>query len=72
MISCNVMIRLIGTIAIGKAGAQYLQERSWKGVEQRLGEDPVRPAEIGRAGLACEYANEPLDTDKCDTQECNI
>lgn len=48
------------------AGAQYLQERSWRGVEQRLGEDPVKPAEIGRAGLACQYTNEPLNTDKCD------
>lgn len=58
----------IGTVAMGMAGAQYLQERSWRGVEQRLGEDPVQPAEIGRTGLACQYANEPLDTNKCDTQ----
>lgn len=51
-----------GAIAIGKAGARYLQERSWKGVEQRLGEDPVRPAETGRTGLAWEYTNESLST----------
>ncbi|CAL1680558.1 unnamed protein product [Lasius platythorax] len=57
-------VRSSGTIAIGKAGAQYLQERSWKGVEQRLGEDAVQPAEIGRAGLAWEYMNESLEIDK--------
>lgn len=54
---------MIGTVAIGKAGAQFLQERSWRGVEQRLGEDPVVPAEIGRSGLACQYTSEPLNTD---------
>lgn len=58
-----MVIPLTGTVAIGKAGAQFLQERSWRGVEQRLGEDPVRPAEIGRTGLACQYMNESLNTD---------
>ncbi|XP_012216366.1 2-(3-amino-3-carboxypropyl)histidine synthase subunit 2 [Linepithema humile] len=61
-------IRTPGVVAIGKAGAQYLQNRSWKGVEQRLGEDPVQPAEIGRTGLAWEYVNEPLKADKHDTK----
>ncbi|XP_077256776.1 diphthamide biosynthesis 2 [Temnothorax americanus] len=61
-------VRSSGTVAIGKAGAQYLQERSWKGAEQRLGEDPVQPAEAGRVGLAWEYTNEPLKTDKRDAQ----
>jgi len=61
-------IRSSGTVAIGKAGAQYLQERSWKGVEQRLGEDPVQPAETGRIGLAWEYTNETLETDKHNAQ----
>lgn len=60
----SIAILSLGTIAIGKAGAQYLQERSWKGVEQRLGEDAVQPAEIGRAGLAWEYMNESLEIDK--------
>ncbi|KYM82293.1 Diphthamide biosynthesis protein 2 [Atta colombica] len=61
-------ILLLGTVAIGKAGAQYLQERSWKGVEQRLGEDPVQPAETGRIGLAWEYTNETLKTDNHNAQ----
>jgi len=64
----NIAIRLLGTVAIGKAGAQYLQERSWKGVEQRLGEDPVQPAATGRIGLAWEYTNETLKTDKHNAQ----
>ncbi|KYN02549.1 Diphthamide biosynthesis protein 2 [Cyphomyrmex costatus] len=61
-------VRSSGTVAIGKAGAQYLQERSWKGVEQRLGEDPVQPAETGRVGLAWEYTNESLKTDNHNAQ----
>ncbi|XP_012521325.1 2-(3-amino-3-carboxypropyl)histidine synthase subunit 2 isoform X1 [Monomorium pharaonis] len=61
-------VRSSGTVAIGKAGAQYLQERSWKGVEQRLGEDPVQPAEIGRTGLAWEYTNETLKTNNVQTE----
>ncbi|KAG5308686.1 DPH2 synthase, partial [Acromyrmex insinuator] len=68
---CNnyyIAILLLGTVAIGKAGAQYLQERSWKGVEQRLGEDPVQPAETGRIGLAWEYTNETLKTDNYNAQ----
>lgn len=64
----NITILLLGTVAIGKAGAQYLQERSWKGVEQRLGENPVQSAEPGRVGLAWEYTNEPLKTDKHNAQ----
>ncbi|KAH0950179.1 hypothetical protein HN011_003640 [Eciton burchellii] len=58
----TLTLRSPGTIAIGKFGAQYLQERSWKGVEQRLGEDSVKPAEIGRTGLAWEYTNESSGT----------
>ncbi|KAL0122575.1 hypothetical protein PUN28_007344 [Cardiocondyla obscurior] len=57
-------VRSSGTVAIGKAGAQYLQERSWKGVEQKLGENSAQPAETGRSGLAWEYTNEPLKTNK--------
>ncbi|KAL6261712.1 hypothetical protein P5V15_006801 [Pogonomyrmex californicus] len=61
-------VRSSGTVAIGKAGAQYLQERSWKGVEQRLGEDSAQPAEAGRTGLAWEYTNETLRIDKNNVQ----
>ncbi|EFN88950.1 2-(3-amino-3-carboxypropyl)histidine synthase subunit 2 [Harpegnathos saltator] len=63
----ELTIRSSGTVAIGMTGAQFLQDRSWRGVEQRLGEDPVQSAEIGRVGLACQYTNEPLNTEKCDT-----
>lgn len=48
------------TVAIGKAGASFLQERSWKGVEQRLGEDEIKPAEKGRSGLPINYSSEPI------------
>ncbi|XP_034940364.1 2-(3-amino-3-carboxypropyl)histidine synthase subunit 2 [Chelonus insularis] len=49
-----------GTIAIGKAGANFLNNRSWKGLEQKLGESEVVPAEKGRSGLPVNYDSEPL------------
>ena len=49
-----------GTMAIGKAGASFLLERSWQGVEQRLGEDEIKPAEKGRSGLPINYSSEPI------------
>lgn len=50
-----------GTVAIGKAGASFLQSRSWKGLEQRLGQDEVKPAVKGRSGIAMSYENEPIN-----------
>ncbi|XP_043521652.1 2-(3-amino-3-carboxypropyl)histidine synthase subunit 2 isoform X2 [Frieseomelitta varia] len=49
-----------GIVAIGKAGAEFLHNRSWKGVEQRLGEDAIHSAEIGRCGLPSCYENESI------------
>lgn len=37
-----------------------MNNRSWKGVEQRLGKDVVHAAEIGRYGLPNCYENEPI------------
>ncbi|XP_076247928.1 diphthamide biosynthesis 2 [Calliopsis andreniformis] len=53
-----------GVVAIGKAGAEFLQSRSWKGVEQRLGKDSVHAAEIGRCGLPSCYENECVSIEK--------
>lgn len=50
----------LDVVAIGKAGAEFLYNRSWKGVEQRLGKDAVHSAEIGRYGLPSCYENEPI------------
>ncbi|XP_063987058.1 2-(3-amino-3-carboxypropyl)histidine synthase subunit 2 [Diachasmimorpha longicaudata] len=49
-----------GTMAIGKAGANFLVNRSWQGLEQRIGEDDVKVAEKGRCGLPVNYENEPI------------
>ncbi|XP_015602679.1 2-(3-amino-3-carboxypropyl)histidine synthase subunit 2 [Cephus cinctus] len=49
-----------GTVAVGKAGATYLIGRSWQGLEQRLGQDCIRPVEKGRSGLPMGYENEPI------------
>lgn len=59
-----LVLKTPGVVAIGNAGAQFLQERSWKGVEQNLGEDPPCPAQTGRSGIASHYHNELLCTDK--------
>nr|XP_050861756.1 2-(3-amino-3-carboxypropyl)histidine synthase subunit 2 [Vespula vulgaris] len=58
-----LVLKTPGVVAIGNAGAQFLQERSWKGVEQRLGKDSPCPAQIGRMGIASHYNNE-LCTEK--------
>lgn len=38
---------------------QNLQVRSWKGLEQKLGETEVKVAEEGRKGIPLQYSNEP-------------
>ncbi|KAJ8735243.1 hypothetical protein PYW07_006863 [Mythimna separata] len=38
---------------------QNLQDRSWKGLEQKLGETEVKKAEEGRKGIAIQYSDEP-------------
>lgn len=38
---------------------QNLQQRSWKGLEQKLGETEVKKVEVGRKGIALQYSNEP-------------
>ncbi|XP_054012518.1 2-(3-amino-3-carboxypropyl)histidine synthase subunit 2 [Hylaeus anthracinus] len=53
-----------GVVAIGKAGAEFLHNRSWKGVEQRLGKDAVHSAEIGRHGIPNCYENECVSVEK--------
>lgn len=36
-----------------------LKDRSWKGLEQKLGETEVKAVEAGRKGIPLQYANEP-------------
>lgn len=49
-----------GTVAIGKAGADFLVKRSWQGLQQRIGEDDIKIAEKGRSGLPISYDTEPI------------
>ena len=39
-------------------GGQYLAQRSWQGLEQKLGETPLVKAEKGRKGIAMGYDSE--------------
>lgn len=63
-----LVLKTPGVIAIGNAGAQFLQDRSWKGVEQKLGENLPCPAQIGRTGIPSHYNNELLCTEKGNMQ----
>jgi len=38
--------------------AEYLASRSWRGLEQKLGETPVTKAVEGREGVAAGYTHE--------------
>ncbi|KAH0554997.1 2-(3-amino-3-carboxypropyl)histidine synthase subunit 2 [Cotesia glomerata] len=49
-----------GTVAIGKAGADFLLNRSWQGLEQKLGETEITTAVKGRHGLPKSYDTEPV------------
>lgn len=48
----EVAVKPEGTVAV------FLKERSWKGLEQNLGETEVKLAEEGRSGTAYSYAHE--------------
>lgn len=44
-------------------GSEYLANRSWRGLEQNLGETPVDFAVKGRSGIASSYLSEPMQKD---------
>lgn len=55
----RVALKSEGTVALNSNfGAGYLTERSWKGLEQNLGQSEVKLAEEGRKGIAQNYENE--------------
>ena len=55
----SVMNRDSGmTVANANTGAGYLQTRSWKGLEQNLGQTQVKQAGQGAKGIAMGYENE--------------
>lgn len=53
-----VMTQKRALALLQKGGSQYLAERSWQGLEQKLGETPVAKAEKGRMGIAMGYDGE--------------
>ncbi|KAF7987458.1 hypothetical protein HCN44_003220 [Aphidius gifuensis] len=56
----TVACKADGTVAIGKSGANFLLNRSWQGLEQKLGENNIEIATKGRSGLPTSYDNEPV------------
>lgn len=51
------MERNAGTL-VESSGAEFLQSRTWQGLEQRIGETEVSQAVKGRSGIAQSYVNE--------------
>ncbi|KAF2880158.1 hypothetical protein ILUMI_26021 [Ignelater luminosus] len=55
----EIALRADGTLAVNTTfGAGFLQERSWKGLEQNLGVEVPELATEGRRGIAQGYQNE--------------
>ena len=48
----------LGTDKVTFDLAEYLSSRSWRGLEQKLGETPVTKAVDGRKGIAAGYTHE--------------
>ncbi|XP_051266486.1 2-(3-amino-3-carboxypropyl)histidine synthase subunit 2 [Dicentrarchus labrax] len=46
------------TLTVANSAASFLAERSWRGLEQKLGETPVVKAGKGRRGIAIAYEEE--------------
>lgn len=47
--------------------AEFLNKRTWRGLEQQLGETEVTMAAEGRSGLAAGYTHELADSNSGDT-----
>lgn len=57
----TIVLKNEGTVAVNfNYGAGYLSERSWKGLEQNLGQTEAELAQEGRTGIAYKYSNEDL------------
>ena len=54
----NQLMKPSNTVALKSAGAQFLRDRTWQGLEQQLGQTEVKLAEEGRRGIAQGYVNE--------------
>ncbi|KAF5281896.1 hypothetical protein FQR65_LT14480 [Abscondita terminalis] len=60
-VASTIALKNEGTVALNTSfGAGYLSERSWKGLEQNLGQDKPDVVTEGRKGIAQGYANEKL------------
>ncbi|XP_034254373.1 2-(3-amino-3-carboxypropyl)histidine synthase subunit 2 isoform X2 [Thrips palmi] len=44
-------------------GSEFLVNRTWQGLEQNLGQNPVELATLGRSGIASSYHSEPVQRD---------
>ncbi|XP_041358576.1 2-(3-amino-3-carboxypropyl)histidine synthase subunit 2-like [Gigantopelta aegis] len=58
----------VSTVKAQTAG-EFLDSRSWKGLEQKLGETPVKLASEGSFGIAASYDYENLKEAACKTED---
>lgn len=58
--SCTAVVHRNATLTVAEVSpaASFLDSRSWKGLEQKLGETPVTKAVQGRRGIAIAYDDE--------------
>ena len=56
------MKRVIVVSPLFSTGAGYLQNRSWKGLEQNLGQTEVKKATEGERGIAMGYEKEKAES----------
>ncbi len=46
------------SVSVLTSGSDFLSQRSWQGLQPRVGETPVTAAQPGRRGLAARYEEE--------------
>ncbi|CAD5123911.1 DgyrCDS12219 [Dimorphilus gyrociliatus] len=49
----------LGVATYARDAGEFLENRSWRGLEQKLGETPVSEIKEGRRGIALGYTHEP-------------
>lgn len=59
--TCNKSVVDRGDLSVClSTGSEFLVNRTWQGLEQNLGQNPVEVAAQGRSGIASSYHSEPM------------
>lgn len=55
------LMNVSGNVVAERTAADALRERTWRGLEQNLGQDEVTTLQQGRSGLAMRYEENPIE-----------